>query len=58
MLRFSSGSTWAKLSCGMWDLSSLTRDGTESPVLEDGFLTTGPPGKSMVILSIGDIDWQ
>ena len=58
VLRFSSCSTWAKLSCGMWDLSSLARNGTESPAWEDVFLTTGPPGKSLVILSIGDIGWQ
>ena len=33
---------------GMWDLTSWIRDQTTvSPVLESGFLTTGPPGKSL-----------
>ena len=33
---------------GMWDLNSWIRDQTTvSPVLESGFLTTGPPGKSL-----------
>ena len=40
-----------RLSCpsspGMWDLSSLTRDGTLTPALEGGFVTTGPLGKSL-----------
>ena len=30
---------------GMWDLTSLTRDGTHTPC-EGEVLTTGPPGKS------------
>ena len=32
--------------CGIWDLSSLTRDQTGVSCLEDGFLTTRPLGKS------------
>ena len=44
----SSCGTWAQLPCGMWDLSSLTRDQTRIPSLEGGFLTTGPPGKSPI----------
>ena len=33
-------------SCGMWDLSSLTRDRTQAPLHWDhGVLATGPPGK-------------
>ena len=35
---------------GMWDLSSPTRDGTQPPALEGRVLTTGPPGKSAIIL--------
>ena len=31
--------------CSMWDLSSLTRDRTCAPALEDRVLTTGPPGR-------------
>ena len=31
---------------GMWDLNSLTTDGTHIPALEGKVLTTGPPGKS------------
>ena len=40
-----------RLSCpsspAMWHLSSLTRDGTFTPALEGGFVTTGPLGKSL-----------
>ena len=35
---------------GMWDLSSPTRDGTQLLALEGRVLTTGPPGKSAIIL--------
>ena len=35
---------------GMWDLSSPTRDGTQPPALEGRVLTTGPPGKSAIII--------
>ena len=35
---------------GMWDLSSPTRDGNQPPALEGRVLTTGPPGKSAIIL--------
>ena len=31
---------------GMWNLSSLTRDGTCTPALEGEVVTTGLPGKS------------
>ena len=31
----------------VWDLSSLTRDGTAHPEVEGGVLTTGSPGKSL-----------
>ena len=38
---------------GMRYLSSLTRDQTpESPALQSGFLTTGPPGKSLPVVLI------
>ena len=41
----SSCGTWAQLPCGMQD---YPRPGIELmfPALADGFLTTGPPGKS------------
>ena len=42
----SSCGTQAQLPRGRWDLSPPTRDRTASLALEDGFLTTGPPGKS------------
>ena len=32
---------------GVWDLGSLTRDGTAFQALEGTVLTTGPPGKSL-----------
>ena len=34
---------------GGWDLSSLTRDPTHIPCLHSGFLTMGPPGKSLYV---------
>ena len=34
---------------GMWDVSSLTRDWTTAPALEDKVLTTGSPRKSLYI---------
>ena len=37
--------------CGMWDLSSSTRNHTCIPELQGGFLTTGPPGRSLEFLS-------
>ena len=37
----------AWLLCGMWDLTSLTKDQSISPALGGRFLTTGPPGKSL-----------
>ena len=42
--RLSSCSSRAYLPCGVWD---LLRSGMKlvSPALQDGFLTTGPPGK-------------
>ena len=43
------------LPCGMWDLSSLTRDRTCAPY--NGGMksspTTGPPGKSPQVVSLG-----
>ena len=38
--------TWAQLPRGMWDLSSRS---AMSSALEDRFLTTGPPGISLVV---------
>ena len=35
------------LACGIWDLSSQTSDQTWVPESTGGFLTTGPPGKSL-----------
>ena len=46
---FSSCNLPAQLLCSLWDLSSLTRDGTHSPALQDRFLTTGPPWKSPTV---------
>ena len=37
---------WAQLPCGMWNLSSLTRDQTHVPSIERRFLITGPLGQS------------
>ena len=37
---------------GMWDLSSLSRDQTCTPVLEGQVLTPGPPGKSLELVLI------
>jgi len=38
------------LSCGIWDLSSMTRDQIQCPLhWECGALTAGPPGKSQTI---------
>ena len=34
------------MACGMWYLSSLTRDRTRAPCRERGFLPTEPPGKA------------
>ena len=45
-LRLSSFSVGLWLLLSMSDLSSLTRDQTRIPVLQDGFLTTEPLGKS------------
>ena len=42
----SSFGTWAQLLRGMWDLSSQS---AMSSALEDRFLTTGPPGTSLVV---------
>ena len=33
----------------MQDFSSMTRDQTRGPALEDRVLTTGPPGKSLMV---------
>ena len=46
--RLSSCGTRAELLHSMWDLSSLTRDWTSVPCIASRFLTTGPPGKSLV----------
>ena len=40
---------WARVSHGMWGLSSPARAGTLSPASEGGFLTTAPPGKSSLV---------
>ena len=40
-----------RLSCNMWDLSSLTRESNLGPLhWESGVLTTGPPGKSLDLI--------
>ena len=58
---FPFGATWEALNfsvllclavlCGMWDLSSLTRDPTCGLCIGSSVLTTGPPGKFPVFLS-------
>ena len=42
---------------GMWDLSSVTRDGTHTNALEGKVLTTRPPGKSCLLAPCFDI-WK
>ena len=46
----SSCGPWAELLCGTWDRSSPTRIEPVSPALQDRFLSTGPPGKSLSFL--------
>ena len=45
--RLSSYMAWDKFIRGFWDLSSLTRDQTESLALKGRFSTTASPGKSL-----------
>ena len=40
---------WTWLLCSTWNLSALTKDQTHVPCTARGFLTTGPPGKSLPI---------
>ena len=40
------------MSHSMWDLSSLTRNGTCAPYIGSAVLTTRPPGKSLIILIV------
>ena len=51
-LRLSSGGAWALLPLIIWD---LPRPGIEpmSPALAGGFLSTAPPGKSVIDILIG-----
>ena len=49
-LGLSSCDLWAELLCGTWGQSSPTRIECASPALQDRFLTTGPPGKSLSFL--------
>ena len=42
----SCGARAQQLPGGIWDLSSPSRDQTQSPTFEGGFLTPGPPGES------------
>ena len=48
--RVASGVPALGLSCTMWELSSLTRDQTQTPCTGSAVLVTGPPGKSPVPL--------
>lgn len=41
----------------MCDLSSRTRDRTCAPASKGGFLTTGPPGKSLLIIFSPQMFW-
>ena len=47
MCRLSTCSSWAQLSLGTYDPSSLNRDQTMPLALEGEFLATGLPGKSL-----------
>jgi len=38
---------WPHSMTSMWDLSSLTRDGTRAPCCGSRVLTTGPPGETL-----------
>ena len=51
--RLSSCGAWVQLLCGMW---GLPRPGIEpvSPALAGGFLTTAPPGKSLLLSFLVD----
>ena len=42
--------------CGMWDLSSLTRDQTRAPCnWKRGVLTTGLPGSPDDLINLNDL---
>ena len=48
---------WApELNCSIWDLSSLTRDEPMPLALAAGVLTTGPPGKSLLLVFVAALD--
>ena len=48
---------WAtELNCSIWDLSFLTRDWTHAPALAAGVLTTGPPGRSLLLVFVAAVD--
>ena len=49
--RLSSCGAWAQLLCGMWDLPGPGLV-PMSPALAGGFLTTAPPGKSLILFLI------
>ena len=48
-LQLSSCGIEAQLPFGVWDFSSLISDWTPNPTAQGGFLTTGPPGRSLKI---------
>ena len=48
---------WAQLPQGTWDLRSPTRDQSCITCLEGEFLTTGPPGKLLLVLFIFVFVW-
>ena len=56
---------WESLYCfggevaphGMWDFSSPTRDQTLAPCFGSPIITTGPPGKSSILLFVNSISF-
>lgn len=48
---------WHVGCCGAWDLGSPAQTEPVSPALENGLLTTGPPGKSPTLLNRLCVPW-
>ena len=50
------GSQRVQYDCSIGDLSSLTRDEPMPLALAAGVLTTGPPGKSLLLVFVAAVD--
>ena len=50
------GSQRVRYECSIWDLSSLIRDEPMPLALAAGVLTTGPPGKSLLLVFVAAVD--